>query len=187
MPTETGNSKLGFCMVSALIFQGESAPFTTTIKRSTMFSASCHYALLAMFYIGHHARPDRNVELREIAAEQDIPKHFLSKILQQLVRHKLLVSTKGPNGGFRLSKPCDKITLIEIVEAIDGLDIFDRCGVGFRQCDATEPCPIHNDYKVMRDRVKQLFETKTLKILAREVKSGSSFVKLRPDRQVLAK
>jgi Rrf2 family transcriptional regulator, iron-sulfur cluster assembly transcription factor len=152
-----------------------------------MFSATCHYALLAMFYIGHHARPDRNVELREIASEQDIPKHFLSKILQQLVRHKLLVSTKGPNGGFKLSKPCDRITLIEIVEAIDGLDIFDRCGIGFRQCDATEPCPIHQDYRVMRDKVKHLFETKTLKILAREAKSGASFVKLTSAGKALQK
>jgi Rrf2 family transcriptional regulator, iron-sulfur cluster assembly transcription factor len=187
MPAGTGCPAKGEYPVPALLFQGGFAPFTTHVNRSFMFSASCHYALLAMFYIGHHARPDKNVELRDIAEQQDIPRHFLSKILQQLVKHKLLLSTKGPNGGFRLSKPCDKITLIEIVEAIDGLDIFERCGIGFRQCDAAEPCPIHQEYKVMRDRVKQLFETKTLKILAREAQSGTSFVKLAPSARIFEK
>lgn len=137
-----------------------------------MFSASCHYGLQAMFYIASHSTEETNVDLNTVAHEQDIPKHFLSKILQLLVKNKLLISMKGPNGGFRLSRPAESITLIEIVEAIDGLDIFNQCGIGFRDCDEGDPCPIHTDYKRIRDHVRYLFETKTLEALTKDVLDG---------------
>ena len=143
-----------------------------------MFSASCHYGLQAMFYIALHSSSDKNVELTEIAREQDIPKHFLSKILQLLVREKLLYSMKGPTGGFRLTRPPDEITLIEIVDAIDGLDIFHQCGIGFKTCDDQNPCPIHHDYKVIRERVNHLFSTNTLEALKDEVQNGGSIISI---------
>ncbi len=139
-----------------------------------MFSASCHYGLQAMFYIALHSSDEKNVDLSEIADEQNIPKHFLSKILQVLVKHDLLTSMKGPNGGYRLNRPGEEITLLEIVEAIDGLDIFEKCGIGFRKCDCSNPCPIHTSYKPIRDRVYRLFEEKTLVELGEEVKNGNS-------------
>lgn len=143
-----------------------------------MFSASCHYGLQAMFYIALHSTCEKNVELTEIATEQDIPKHFLSKILQLLVREKLLYSMKGPTGGFRLTRPPDEITLIEIVDAIDGLDIFHQCGIGFKSCDDQNPCPIHHDYKAIRERVNHLFSTKTLEALKEEVQNGGSIISI---------
>jgi len=137
-----------------------------------MFSASCHYGLQAMFYIASHCKEGCNIELKEIAEERDIPKHFLSKILQQLVREKLLCSMKGPHGGFRLSRDPATITLIDIVEAIDGVEIFDECGIGLRQCTEADPCPIHDDFKTLREQVKELFQTKTLEALATEITNG---------------
>jgi len=137
-----------------------------------MFSASCHYGLQAMFYIAAHCREGCNIELKEIAEERDIPKHFLSKILQQLVRQKLLCSMKGPHGGFRLSRDPATITLIDIVEAIDGVEIFNECGIGLRQCNEKDPCPIHDDFKTLREQVKELFQTKTLEALATDIANG---------------
>lgn len=131
-----------------------------------------------MFYIALHSTEEKNVELSEIASEQDIPKHFLSKILQLLVKHKLLISMKGPNGGFRLSRPPEEITLIEVVDAIDGLDIFSQCGIGFRECDENDPCPIHPDYIKIRERVFLLFQNKTLENLADDIINGDNMVNL---------
>lgn len=157
---------------------GERRLAQLSIKPAIMFSASCHYGLQAMFHIALHSTEEINVTLSEIAAEQNIPKHFLSKILQLLVKHKLLVSTKGPSGGFKLSRSPEDITLIEVVKAIDGLDIFKQCGIGFKKCDEEDPCPIHPDYKKIREKVYQLFFNKTLEGLADDVKKGDSLITL---------
>ncbi len=148
-----------------------------------MFSKSCHYGLQAMLYIGLQYHKDTNVELNEIAVQQDIPKHFLSKILQLLVKHKLLCSMKGPTGGFRLPCPPEEIRLIEIVDAIDGLDIFEQCGIGLKRCTDEDPCPIHHEYKRIRERVREVFESRTLVDLTEEVSNGGNIINLEnPDK-----
>jgi Rrf2 family iron-sulfur cluster assembly transcriptional regulator len=136
-----------------------------------MFSASCHYGIQAMMCIAKNSSNEENLELSKIAEEYDIPKHFLSKILQQLVKGKLLNSTKGPSGGYKLTRHPDEITLIEIVEIIDGLDVFYECGIGFKKCDDEDPCPFHNDYKKVRNKVKDLFESKTLGELSKSAEA----------------
>lgn len=143
-----------------------------------MFSTSCDYGLQAMLFLALHYSDDENIDLTSISEELDIPKHFLSKILQLLVKHKLLVSMKGPTGGFRLNRKPDDITLIEIIEAIDGLDIFNECGIGFKKCNDDHPCPIHYEYKEVRKKIRNLFENKTLKQLTEDVESGESIVTL---------
>lgn len=131
-----------------------------------------------MIFLALHYSENKNIDLNSIAEELDIPKHFLSKVLQMLVKHKLLVSMKGPNGGFRLRREPDKTFLIEIIKAIDGLDIFNQCGIGFKKCDDNHPCPIHSEFKNVRNRVQKLFEQKTLQELADDVENGESFVSL---------
>lgn len=121
-----------------------------------------------MMCIANNSSREENIELSKIAGEYDIPKHFLSKILQQLVKGKLLHSMKGPSGGYKLTRHPDEISLIEIVEIIDGLDVFYECGIGFKMCDDKEPCPFHVDYKIVRNKVKDLFESKTLGELSRD-------------------
>lgn len=143
-----------------------------------MFSTSCHYGLQAMLYITMHSSNDKNVELKIIAEKQDIPRHFLSKILQQLVKRNLLLSMKGPTGGFRLAKSPEDITLIEIIEAIDGLEVFNKCGIGFKQCNDKNPCPIHDDYKKVRAQIENLFNSKNLQNLIDDVKEGNSIISI---------
>lgn len=137
-----------------------------------------------MFYIAMHSTDGKNVELSEIAEEQEIPKHFLSKILQLLVKHKLLVSTKGPTGGFKLSRSPGNIAIIDVVKAIDGLDIFTQCGYRSKQCNEEDPCPIHSDYKKIRERVYQLFLTTSLEGLVGDLRNGTGIVDLgKPGRK----
>jgi Rrf2 family protein len=143
-----------------------------------MFSTSCQYGLQGMLYIAMHSSKDDNVGLIEIAENQEIPRHFLSKILQQLVKAGLLESMKGPNGGFKLSKKPEKITLLQIIKAIDGLDVFTQCGIGFKKCSDDHPCPIHHDYKKVRDKVYELFKKKTLKEVIYEAEHGEGIISL---------
>ncbi len=143
-----------------------------------MFSTSCHYGLQGILYIAMHSTDEKNVDLKQIADEQNIPKHFLSKILQQLVKNNLLVSMKGPTGGFRLNRDANDITLIEVIDAIDGLGVFTKCGIGFKQCNDANPCPIHDEYKKVRSQVEKLFSNKTLHELTEDVKRGESIISL---------
>src|SRR5437763_13473376 len=77
------------------------------------------YALRAL---AHLAERDDNSLLasHDIADARGIPEKFLLKVLKPLVNARILVSLKGPNGGYRLAKPGNKITLLEVIEAVDG-------------------------------------------------------------------
>ena len=137
-----------------------------------MFSRSCEYALQSILYITLHSSNGSSVGLKAISESQKVPIHFLSKILQQLVKHKILNSSKGRNGGFSLNVPPGKLRLIKIV----GLDIFDRCGIGLKKCSDKTPCPIHFEYKMVKKQIRDLLTNKTIQELCEDVKKGSSIV-----------
>ncbi len=146
-----------------------------------MFSKSCEYGLQAILFVATYATPEKRIGLQEIAQAQSIPAHFLSKILQILVRHKLLSSIKGPNGGFALYKSPKEITLLEVVSAIDGLDIFSKCGIGLKNCSDDHPCPIHNKFKFLRESIRSTLQGETLADLTYKVAGGYTFVTLKTD------
>jgi Rrf2 family protein len=148
------------------------------------FSRSCEYALQAALYLAvQHGAGVDVVSLQAIAESQDIPPHFLSKILQTLVRHNVLVSLKGPKGGFALTKNPDAVTLLDIVSVIDGLDMFDRCGIGLRACSDENPCPVHHEYKVIKNRVRQVLSHKTLAELSRDVERGTAIIAFKREEE----
>ena len=82
-------------------------------------SRSTGYALLAVGYIAQN-RDQKIILSQTISKAYDIPLEYLLKILQQLVRANVLISKRGPRGGFSLARPLDKITMLEIIEAVDG-------------------------------------------------------------------
>jgi len=141
-----------------------------------MFSRTCQYALQAVLYISLNHFREKTVGLKEISESQNIPIHFLGKILQMLVKQKILGSQKGPNGGFYLNVDPQNLNLLKIVEIVDGLEIFDRCGIGMKECSDDQPCPIHNDYKAIRLKIKDLLSNKTLAELCKDVENGKSIV-----------
>ena len=82
-------------------------------------SRSTGYALVAVGYIAQHYK-DGAVLAQRVSQEYDIPLEYLLKILQQLVRASVLRSKRGPRGGFFLAVDAEKITLLQIIEAVDG-------------------------------------------------------------------
>lgn len=99
------------------------------------------------------------MELKCIVDNEGIPRHFLSKILQILVRKKLLISTKGPSGGYKLAKKASEISLYDIIEAIDGPEIFEKCGTLNRTCNKENPCILHEHFRTNMENIKQLYTT----------------------------
>ena len=104
--------------------------------------------------------------VKNIAEQADIPTHFLAKILQQLARKGFLRSSKGPTGGFALRKPAAEITMIELVESIDGLTDYKRCPGGMSECNDDQPCGMHESWKTLRDRIIEYLERTTIADLA---------------------
>ena len=82
-------------------------------------SRAIGYALLAVGYIAEH-RDEGIILSQSIAKKYNIPLEYLLKILQQLVRANVLRSKRGPRGGFSLAKPTKKITMLQVIEAVDG-------------------------------------------------------------------
>jgi len=82
-----------------------------------------------------------------------------------LVKRGILDSQKGPTGGFYITRDLDKITLYDIVEAIDGTGIFFKCGLGLAACDAKNPCPMHTQFEAVRDELNDMCKNNTLQDL----------------------
>ncbi len=141
-----------------------------------MLSKSCQYVVQAIIYIAVNQKEKKYVGLIDISESQKIPKPYLSKLLQILVKGKILISVRGPRGGFCLTKSPDKINLSDIIKQIDGLDVFETCAIGFKVCSDKTPCPIHHEYKIVKDKMKKLFKETSLEDLINDINSGKSFV-----------
>jgi Rrf2 family protein len=124
-----------------------------------MFSKACEYGIRAMMYIAQKSKDGSRVGLKEIAKGIDSPEPFMAKILQELSRQGLVQSIKGPNGGFYVDAQGMKVTLAEIVTAVDGDQLFSGCGLGLKACNENKPCPIHDEFKIIRNKLKSLLET----------------------------
>lgn len=134
-----------------------------------MLSKSCEYAIRSVIFISAYSNEEKKVGIKEIAKTLDIPAPFLAKIMQTLVRDKIVASTKGPNGGFYLEKSYKKVTLLDIVAVIDGMDIFKRCALGLKRCSDAKPCPMHGIVKTYRDEMRAAMAEKTLEKLIEEL------------------
>jgi len=136
---------------------------------SILFSKQCEYALQAITYIA--MKPARSAtSIKELASALEIPYHFLAKILQDLTLKGLLFSMKGPTGGFGLAKQSRSITLLHVVEAIDGLDFANKCVMGFAQCDNSAPCAAHAHWKNLRQGIHSMLSKRNLSQVAKEMK-----------------
>lgn len=128
---------------------------------TVIFSKKCEYGLQAVLYLST-IEEERTASADEISRKLNIPKEFVSKILQSLVLKKIVGSKKGNAGGFFLGKPASKIKLIEIVEAIDGLSLFHNCVLGFPDCSPDSPCPVHNKWGKLRQDAYDMLTKETL-------------------------
>lgn len=141
-----------------------------------MFSKACEYGIRALIYIWSQNRNGNKTGIKDICREIDAPEFFTAKILQSLVRQGMISSTKGPNGGFYIEKEQEKLTLLELVEAIDGNRVFEGCGLGLKVCSEANPCPIHFQFKAIRDQLKGMLRTASIKDLAADLEKGTVFL-----------
>lgn len=143
-----------------------------------MLSKTCEYAVRAVIYIAQQTKDGNRVGIKDVAKGIDSPEYFIAKILQEMVRKNLLQSTKGPNGGFHLDEKDMKNSLAVIVRHFDGDKIFSGCALGLKRCSEKNPCPLHQQFKEIRNTLKHLLETTTINQLVEKLDSQEVFLKI---------
>jgi Rrf2 family iron-sulfur cluster assembly transcriptional regulator len=118
-----------------------------------LLSQTAEYALRAMAWLASapEGTPVRAVDL---SGSTGIPTHYLSKVLRRLVLADLLESQKGQGGGFSLSRPPREIAFSDILSAVDAFPAEGRCAFGWGQCDVTDPCPLHDSWSHLNNRIR---------------------------------
>jgi Rrf2 family iron-sulfur cluster assembly transcriptional regulator len=131
-----------------------------------MLSNSCRYGIRAVIYLASQPANSGKIGIKKISNDLDLPTPFLAKILQQLAKQKILSSSKGPHGGFSLLADSRKITLLDIVNTIDGNDVFSNCVMHNGSCEGVKKdkrhCPLHDDYEKTRTELIRLFSNKSI-------------------------
>ena len=130
-----------------------------------IYSRSAEYAIRAFVHLAT-VPEGKYAMVKQIAEEADIPSHFLAKILQQMARKGFLRSSKGPTGGFCLRMNAADLSLLQIVDSIDGLADFERCPAGMAECNDQAPCGMHDSWKALRSRIMEYLERTSIEDLA---------------------
>ncbi len=147
-----------------------------------MLSNTCKYALRALIYLGKNSEDGTKIGIKKIASDLDIPTPFLGKILQNLVKQKILSSTKGPNGGFGLGKNPQDISLYEIVSIVDGEDFFKNCLISLEPCsthhDNGQPCPVHNKFSAVRKELSGFYSNTTIASIIEDMAGHEDVIKM---------
>lgn len=130
-----------------------------------ILSKSCIYGIQAAIYVAAQGGTDY-VAISKVAEQLNISFHFLTKVLQQFTQAGIMTSYRGPKGGVAIAKPTEKISLYDLICAIDGPDMFTECMLGLPGCGHEEPCPAHEHWVEVRQKFTQIARQTHLASLA---------------------
>ncbi len=136
-----------------------------------MFSKTTEYSIRAIIYLALNNN-SKLIGVSEMASELRFPEAFLGKVLQLLVKKQLVGSIKGPGGGFYLIDSTLNLTILNIVDSLEGLEFLDKCGLGLHSCNKNNPCPIHDEYKNVSINVKKALSAKSINEIKNEIENG---------------
>ncbi|MCX5827380.1 MAG: Rrf2 family transcriptional regulator [Deltaproteobacteria bacterium] len=123
------------------------------------------YAIRGMVYLA--SQPvDKVSLLSDIAAKMEVPQTFLAKIFQQFNKSGLVKSYRGAGGGFKLGRPAENISLLEIVETVEGPIVPNRCIMAAGICSRDISCTVHPVWKEVQKSMREILSSVTLKHLA---------------------
>jgi Rrf2 family protein len=105
---------------------------------------------------------------REIAQAMEIPSVFLGKIAQQLARAGIIEIIQGARGGFRLLRPPEQVTLLDVVEAVVGEIFLNDCLLNARSCSRVQSCTVHQVWTKARRRLRETLREATFAQLLKE-------------------
>ena len=122
-----------------------------------MLSDTAEYALRAAIYLASREDDEAWVRVDEIAAAAKVPRNYLSKTLHVMAREGVLLSARGPQGGFRLARRAADTTVLSVVGLFDDVGPGRRCILGRPQCSDARPCPAHERWKPVSEQIRDFF------------------------------
>lgn len=133
-----------------------------------MISKTCQYALRAVIYIA--SNPGEGfVSTKQISKDTEISYFFLGKILNKLTQAGYLESYKGPNGGVRLLKPAENISVLDVLNAIESVKCLEGCLLGLPNCSDETKCSLHDSWKDIKLSIYKMFSGKTIHELTKKM------------------
>jgi Rrf2 family iron-sulfur cluster assembly transcriptional regulator len=146
------------------------------------FSKSFGYALRGILYIALVEQQRRYVHVEEIASMLAVPRHFMGKILKNLSKKKVLLSVKGPSGGFSLNEHTLRMQLMQLVEITEGVSGFNSCVMQFRACNRLNPCPMHVQIEEVKTKLRSILSDTTIgNLLGSNYEDFIRSISMRPD------
>jgi Rrf2 family protein len=125
-----------------------------------LYSKGCEYAIRGLMHFPHDI--NSNVGIDEISARARVPEHFTRKMFQVLAQKGVLTAVTGPNGGYRLARQPEQISLLEIIEVIDGIEPLNACVLGLPVCDDGSPCALHHAWSKAKKSLLPEFRRKSI-------------------------
>lgn len=132
-----------------------------------IYTKTGEYAIRAILFLARQSE-DALVMSSEVAKKEEIPSHYLAKILQRMAKYGYVDSYKGRGGGFKITKLALDSSILEIVERIEGPVITLKCVTGLKECSDEHPCPLHDEWSELRDRIHNLISSKSVREVAQE-------------------
>jgi len=124
------------------------------------FSKTTSYSLNVLNYMAEHS--DTVCSANFLHEKLDIPHQYLRHLLTSLSKSGFLKGTRGRDGGFLLNKPIKDIYLADIIDSIEGIDVFNTCIMGFKACPFDNKCAMHKTWMETRDRIIDILKTTSL-------------------------
>ncbi len=124
------------------------------------------YAVRSVLYLSR--QPFKTISfVAQIAEEYKIPRSFLAKILQKLTKAKIVKSYRGVKGGFSLAKQPKEISLLDVIEAIEGKISLNICLKDKKSCELSKHCPVSPIWAAVQNRFTDVLKNTTFADLAR--------------------
>ncbi|MBP8130782.1 MAG: Rrf2 family transcriptional regulator [Candidatus Hydrogenedentes bacterium] len=130
-----------------------------------LYSKGCEYAIRALLCVVPKGEV-RRFQAAEICKRVGIPEPYTRKVFQALVRGGFLRASRGPGGGYELTRDPRSITLLEVIRAVDGDGTFDQCVMGLPQCGSDRPCPLHPVWSEAKEQLLEQLARQTLEDLS---------------------
>ena len=143
-----------------------------------MLSNSSKYAIKAVLYLSMHSDHDNKLMVKDICDSINVPKAYLAKLLQDLSRHNVISSTRGPKGGFYLSSKNKTMVVMDIVDVIDGKKKLESCLLSIEDCNKDKPCPLHHTVNQSRTKMMQSLKNTTIQELSEKLRKKTVFLPL---------